>query len=191
MKNYYSLISKTFIYLLLNFFILSSSAKSAEQISFVSGIFNRTITIDLLDNLAKTGEAQGSLKNILKFSNQSPKDLANLLNQEFDLPLTITSKLMYSTIGEVIILRVAKIIYPIKIRDKSITVPAIRSGVIGGILIGNGKLSLIQFFKSYPNKTIAINIPALSKIINKVDSMSELIKFFSSSPLEGIKKDTG
>ena len=95
---------------------------------------------------------------------------------------------MYSSIGEVVILRVSKIIYPKKIRDKSITIPAIRSGIISGIIEGEGKLNLMQFLKSYPNKTIAINIPALNKVLNKVESMSELINFFSGSPLPEIKK---
>ena len=95
---------------------------------------------------------------------------------------------MYSTIGEVIILRVAKIIHPRKINDKNITIPAIRAAVIDGIVKNNGNLNFLQFIKSYPNKTMAINVPALYKILNRVESMSELIKFFSTSPLEGIKK---
>ena len=95
---------------------------------------------------------------------------------------------MYSTIGEVIIMRIAKIIHPLKIKDNAISVPAIRSAVANGIVKGNGKLNLLQFLKSYPNKTISINIPALYKILNKVESMNELIKFFSDSPLKGTKK---
>ena len=172
----------------LNFFVLIPIAKSAEQLSLINGIFSRNISIELIEDLAKTGKAKGSLKNILNLSNQSPVEISNLLNQKYDLPLETTSKLIYSSIGEVIILRVAKIIYPIKIKDKSITIPAIRSGVISGIVQGNGKLNLIQFLKSYPNKTIAINIAALNKILTKVESMSELIQFFSGSSLKEIKK---
>ena len=84
----------------------------------------------------------------------------------------------------------SKIIYPIKLPDTAISIPAIRSAVISGIVIGNGKLTLIQFLKSYPNKTIAINIPALSKIISKVESVSDLVKFFSNSPLDQNAKGT-
>ncbi len=164
------------------------SVNSAEQISFVSGIFNRTIPIEYLDHLAKTGETKGSLENIISLSNQDPEKLASLLNQSVDLPLVTTSKLMYSKIGDVIIKRVAKIIYPIRIHDISITVPAIRAGVTNGIVVGNGKLTLIQFLKSYPNKIMAINMPALNQVIDKVDSMSDLVKFFSDSPLEKLQK---
>ena len=172
----------------LNLFMFMPSASAAEQISLEYGIFSRTLSIDLLEHLAKTGEAKKPLKNIMRFGNQSPTTLSKLLKEEHDLPLITTSKLMYSSIGEVIIIRVAKIIHPIKMKDNSVSIPAIRSGVINGIVQGNGKLSLIQFLKSYPNKTIAINIPALSKVLNKVETMNELIKFFADSPITGIKK---
>ena len=171
-----------------NSFLLTPSVKAAENLSLVYGIFSRTISIESLDELAKTGKANRRLKNIIKISNQSSSELARLLNEQFELELVVTSKLMYSSIGEAILLRVAKIMHPKKITDKSISIPAIRSGVIKGIDKGNGKLSLIEFMKSYPNKTIAINVPALFKVLNKVESISELITFFSNSPLQGIKE---
>ena len=34
---------------------------------------------------------------------------------------------------------------------------------------------------------VAINIDELEKVINKVESMSELVEFFSDSPLEKLK----
>ena len=172
----------------LNIFIIIPSAKSAEKLSLVYGLFSRTISVDSIEHLANTGKAKNKLKNLLRLSNQSPKELSELLNQEFELPLTVTSKLLYSKIGDVIITRVAKIIYPFKLKEHPIRIPAIRSGVINGIVIGNGKLTIMQFLKSYPNKNMSINILALTKILNKAESMSELIAFFSDSPLEGMKK---
>ena len=174
--------------LCVNSFLLIPSIKSAENLSLDYGIFNRTISIESLNQLAKTGKAKRRLKNIIKISNQSCNEIASLLNENLELELVITSKLMYSKIGEAILLQVAKIIHPKKITDKSISIPALRSGVIKGIVKENGKLSLIEFMKSYPNKTIAINVPALFKVLNKVESISELIEFFSNSPLKGIKE---
>jgi len=180
---------KTILFFMpLNIFLITPSAKPAENILLENGIFSRTISINSVEELATTGKAKGTLKNLMRLSNQSPEKISNLLNQEYNLPLVTTTKLMYSSIGEVVIFRISKIIYPKKIKDKSITIPAIRSGVISGIIEGEGKLNLMQFLKSYPNKTIAINIPALNKVLNKVESMSELINFFSGSPLPEIKK---
>ena len=80
------------------------SIKAAEHIRLKNGIFNRTISIRSLENLTMTGKPKGTLNNLLIFSNQSPKELAQLLKQEYNLDLVTTSKLMYSSIGEVIML---------------------------------------------------------------------------------------
>ena len=64
---------------------------------------------------------------------------------------------------------------------------ALRSSVIKGIYLGNGKINLIKFFESYPTETVILNVNALSKVMNKVESISELLKFFTNKPLEKIK----
>jgi len=53
--------------------------------------------------------------------------------------------------------------------------------------IGNGKINLINFFEGYPTKTVILDVSALSKVMNKVESISELLTFFTNSPLEKIK----
>ena len=73
------------IILWINIFLLMPTVKSAEQLSLVNGIFSRTITIESLDELAKTGEAKGSLKNLIRLSNQSPEEVSRLLNEAFEL----------------------------------------------------------------------------------------------------------
>ena len=64
---------------------------------------------------------------------------------------------------------------------------ALRSSVIKGLNTGNGKINLVSFFESYPTKTVILNVNALSKVMNKVESISELLDFFTSKPLEKIK----
>ena len=169
-------------------FTICPSSKAAEQVAFVSGAFKRTVSVENIEHLARTGEAKDLLKDFVRFSNEDPKKIATLLNESVELPLVLTSKLMYSSIGEVILRRVAKIIYPVKVPDRSVSVPAIRSAVIKGLLAKDENLNLIDFLKAYPNKIIAINVPALTKVINKVETMTDLVKFFSNSPLEGLKE---
>ena len=64
---------------------------------------------------------------------------------------------------------------------------ALRSSVIQGIKIGDGEINLINFFEGYPTKTVILNVNALSKVMNKVESISELLDFFSNSPLDKFK----
>ena len=161
---------------------------AAEKVRFAASVFDRTVDMKDIDNLASTGKSKGLLKSMIKLSNTTEKEVSDLLNQEFDLPLVSTSKLMYSQIGKVIILRISKIIYPLKTRKPSVSVPAIRAGVTKSIIEGDGKMTLNSFLRNYPNKTITINIPALLKVLNKVESISDLVNFFSNSPLEVTKK---
>ena len=55
---------------------------------------------------------------------------------------------------------------------------ALRASVIQGINIGNGKINLINFFEGYPTKTVILDVNALSKVMNKVESISELLDLF-------------
>ncbi len=161
-------------------------ANSAEKVALVSGAFVRSIKVSNIEHLAETGEARGFLRDALRFSNQNPKDLVEILNQEVELPLVTTSRLMNSKIGIVIIGRVAKIIHPLKVPDKSVSVPALRSAVIVGLKEGDGKINAVRFLKAYPNKTLAINIPLLYNLMNRVETISDVIKYFSSSPLQDL-----
>jgi len=53
--------------------------------------------------------------------------------------------------------------------------------------MGDGKINIIRFFENYPTKTVILDVRALSKILNKVESINELLKFFTDSPLNKIK----
>ena len=94
---------------------------------------------------------------------------------------------MNSKIGEVFLNRLSKIIYPNKIVNKKLSTKAIRSGIIVSSYNNNEKINLIDFFKAYPNKNIAINLNALSKTLEKVESLKELIKFYSNAPFKKLK----
>ena len=173
---------------LLGFFLMTSlpTAYSAEKVALVSGAFKRSIKVENIEHLAKTGEAKGFLKDALRFGNQNPKELVEILNQEVELPLVTTTRLMYSRIGIVIMSRVAKIIHPLKVPDNEVAVPALRSAVIIGLKEGQRKINAISFPKAYPNKTMAVNLPQLFALMNKVETINDVIKFFASSPLEDL-----
>ena len=161
-------------------------ANAAEEVSLVSGAFRRSISVSDLEYLAESGIARGLLKDALKFSKQKPKDVSKLLNQKVKLPISLISRLMDTRIGNVIISRVSKIIYPLKVLESSVSIPALRAGVINGLQIGKGNLDAISFLKAYPSESMAINLPALFGIMEKAESVSELVKFFADSPLENL-----
>ena len=182
------LIIKIFL-ILINFqFIFNiSKAKAAEEIKIVYNIFSRTIKVNSLKTFAKEGNSTRKLKRILKATGSPDKEIRSILNKEFEIPITIASKLVYSEIGNVFLTRLSSIIHPPKADDERTGVLALRASVIKGINLGNGKINLVNFFEGYPTKTVILDVNALSKVMNKVESISELLDFFTNSPLEKIK----
>ena len=147
--------------------VITTPALAAKDVALVSGAFRRSLSVDDLAYLAETGKPRGLMVDILRLSNQNPEDVAKLLNQELNLPLVLTSRLMSTRIGDVIIRRVARIIYPLMVPSPDVSVPAIRAGVINGLQIDDGGLTAIKFLKAYPAEVMEVNIPALMAVIEK------------------------
>ena len=170
----------------LSLFTVGSPSLAATDVALVSGGFRRSIPVKEFEHLANTGEAIGLLGNLLEISKQDPEEMSKLLNQQLSVPLVLTSRLINTRIGEAIIRRVARIIYPIYTPRAEVSVPAIRAGIINGLHQTDG-LTAVGFLKAYPNQVMAVNLPALFAVIEKTESIASLVKFFSDSPLDGLK----
>ena len=162
-------------------------AYSAEEIKITYSIFSRTIKVNSLKTFAKEGKSTRKLKRILRATGSPDKEIRAVLNKDFEVPITIASKLIYSEIGNVFLTRLSSIIHPPRATDERTGILALRASVIQGIYKGNGKINLVNFFEGYPTKTVILDVSALSKVMNKVESISELLTFFTNSPLEKIK----
>jgi len=188
MKFSKSLIPRIFLILFINqIFFNVPKAQSAEKIKIIYSIFSRTVTVDSLKTFAENGNSSKSLRKILNATGSSDEKIQSILNNKFEIPITIASKLVYSEIGNVFLNRLSSILHTPNTNDERTGRLALRSSVIQGLYTGNGKIDLVSFFKSYPTKTVILNVNALSKVMNKVQSISELLDFFTSKPLEKIK----
>ncbi len=188
MKFSKSFIPRIFLILFINqIFFNVPKAQSAEKIKIIYSIFSRTITVDSLKTFAESGNSSKSLRKILNATGSSDEKIQSILNNKFEIPITIASKLVYSEIGNVFLNRLSSILHTPNTNDERTGMLALRSSVIKGLYTGNGKINLVSFFESYPTKTVILNVNALSKVMNKVQSISELLDFFTSKPLEKIK----
>ena len=176
-----------FILVISPLFLNVPKANTAEEIKITYSIFSRTIKVNSLKTFAKEGKSTRQLQKILKGTGSPDKEIRTILNKDFEVPITIASKLVYSEIGDVFLTRLSSIIHPTRATDERTGMLALRASVIQGIKIGNGKINLINFFEGYPTKTVILDVSALSKVMNKVESISELLTFFTNSPLEKIK----
>ena len=183
------------LFLIKTFFILISSqllfnvskANAAEEIKIIYSVFSRIIEVNSLKTFAEEGKSTKKLKRILKATGSPDQEIRSVLKNDFEIPITIASKLVYSEIGNVFLTRLSSIIHPSRANDEKTGMLALRASIVQGINIGNGKINLINFFEGYPTKTIILDVNALSKVMNKVESISELLDFFTNSPLEKIK----
>jgi len=164
-----------------------SQVNAAEEIKITYSIFSRTIKVNSLKTFAEKGNSPKNLKRILKTTGSPDKEIRSVLNKDFEIPITIASKLVYSEIGNIFLTRLSSIIHPPRADDERTGMLALRSSIVKGIKLGNGKINLINFFEGYPTKTVILDVNALSKVMNKVESISELFDFFTNSPLEKIK----
>ena len=188
MKFSKNIIPKISLLLITNGFIFNTpDVKSAENIKIIYSIFSRTIEIDSLKKFAEEGYASKNLRRILRATGSSDEEIQDTLNKKFEVPITIASKLVNSEIGNVFLTRLSSIIHPPRATDEKTGKLALKASVIQGLDLGDGKINLLNFFESYPTKTVILNVNALSKVLNKVESISELLEFFTNSPLEKIK----
>ena len=162
-------------------------AGAAENLVFVSGAFRRSIPVADLEHLAKTGQPRGLLADVLSFSRQNPQEIAKLLNQSLRLPVTLVSRLLNTRIGEAILQRFSVIVFPLKASQAG--VPALRSAMVLGVVEGNGSISALSFLRAYPAQEMEVSIPALMTRVRKASSITELVRFFTESPLDGLRGD--
>ena len=142
-----------FILVISPLFFNVPKANAAEEIKITYSIFTRTIKVNSLKTFAEEGKSTRKLKRILKATGSPDKEIRTVLNKNFEVPITIASKLVYSEIGNVFLTRLSSIIHPPRATDERTGLLALRASVIQGINIGNGKINLINFFEGYPTKT--------------------------------------
>ena len=71
-------------------------ANAAEEIKITYSIFSRTIKINSLKTFANEGKSTRKLKRILAATGSADKEIISVLSKDFEVPITIASKLVYS-----------------------------------------------------------------------------------------------
>ena len=85
----------SFILVSFSFFFNVPKTYAAEEIKLIYSIFSRTIKVNSLKTFAKEGKSTKKLKRILKTTGSPDKEIRAVLNKDFEVPITIASKLIY------------------------------------------------------------------------------------------------
>jgi len=163
----------------------TSPTPAAENVVFVSGAFRRSIPVADLERLAASGQARGLLGDLLRFSNQKPEDVQKMLKESVSLPIGMVSRLLNTRIGIAILDRFSTIVHPLRASEDGMV--ALRSAIVLGLNNEQKSLSAISFLRAYPTREMAVSIPALLALMEKASSIAELVRFFSESPLDGLR----
>ena len=106
MKFSKNLFFKIFLLLITNLIFFNiPNVRSAENIKIIYSIFSRTITIDSLKDFSEEGKSSNKLRKILNATGSSDEEILSVLNKNFEIPITIASKLVYSEIGNIFLTR--------------------------------------------------------------------------------------
>ena len=93
------LIFKIFFILVISpLFFNFPKANAAEEIKITYSIFSRTIKVNSLKTFAKGGKSTKKLKRILNATGSPDKEIRTVLNKDFEVPIKISSKIVYSEI---------------------------------------------------------------------------------------------
>ena len=141
---------------------------TAEEIKITYSIFSRTIKVNSLKTFAEEGKSTRQLKRILKATGSPDNEIRTVLNKNFEVPITIASKLVYSEIGDVFLTRLSSIIHPTRAVDEETGKLALRSSVIQGINVGNGKITKIKNILDIKNLLTFIYIFAPAAILTSL-----------------------
>lgn len=163
----------------------AAPAVATENIVFVSGAFRRTIYTRDLESFVRTGVPSGLLADVLRFSKQNPASVRSLLTTELPVPVTLTSRLLNTRIGVALLTRATAVVHPL--RAPRAGVPALRSALVLGVADGGGKLSPLGVLRAYPAEEMAIDLPQLLGLLKKASTISDLVRFFSEAPLDGLR----
>ena len=164
---------------------LQQRSQAADNVVFVTGAFRRSISVADLVFLAETGQARGLMADVLAIAKQKPAEIAKLLKAELAIPLVLTSRLLNTRLGEAVLARVAQIVYPLY--AKRVGIQALRAGILNALAQGDGRINAISFLKAYPVAEMEVSIPALLAVLEKAKSISQLVQFFTDSPLDGLR----
>ena len=168
--------------------LLPQSSQAAENVVFVSGAFRRSISVADLVFLAETGQARGLMADVLAVAKQNPAEIGKLLKAELAIPLVLTSRLLNTRLGEAVLARVSQILYPLY--AKKVGIQALRAGILNALAKGDGRISAVSFLQAYPVDEMEVSIPALLAVMQKAKSISQLVQFFTDSPLDGLRGDS-
>ena len=145
--------------------------ESAETVNFRFNIFEVSVSVDDLENFAKTGELRGALDMASRYI--SPSDMANfrrILTERADVPVSLLSRFLYTSQGEKALDILGNFI---KTGPNLSGNRAIRAAAVLATADKQNSLSLLNFLRKFPTSDIYFDI---QEGLQTVGELSDLLQ---------------
>ena len=166
---------------LLHSLLLALPSSSAEQVYINYGMLERSISVDVLETYAETGEVEDALEVYRRYL--TPEQMAQLrtgLTTSIDLDVVAVAQFLYTPQGEAILAWLGEVIQTAGRQNGAL---AIRGAVIQAAADPDGGLNVLNVLKYFPTSGIRLDLQQLLGIsqiaiaeINQTSQLTEQIQ---------------
>jgi hypothetical protein len=134
--------------------VLSSlPVDAAERVVLKYRIFRRSIQVEELSDLAKTGTVSPALRAHLRLANQDPNDLRQLLQREVPINWLLLDRILNTPVGDAMLDEMSKAIHTPSGEGSR---QAMRSALVMSARNGN-KIQMIEVLENYPTEAVHVD----------------------------------
>jgi predicted dienelactone hydrolase len=163
---------------LLSVLLTTVPTKAAETISFVYSPFQRSLSVQSLEEFARTGQVNPDLDflfRLARVSEATQTQLRQALVARAEIDPILPSRFFYSEVGEDVLNHMGHYIaIPQGLNGEY----ALRSALILSALDPQG-LTLLNFLHQYPNETIWIDVQELLVLQEAIDQVVRATTYFT------------
>ncbi|WP_341526488.1 alpha/beta hydrolase [Nostoc sp. UHCC 0302] len=128
-------------------------AFAAERVVLKYSVFRESLSVEELSTFAQTGEVSRSLRVNLALARQNPKVVRQYLTEPVKVNLLLLDKVLNSSIGNVILDEISKVIHtPSRRADRQ----ALRAALILSAK-QDERVSVIEIIKNYPTSEVEVD----------------------------------
>ena len=144
-------------------------AQAAERIYVTYGLLERSITIDALENFAKTGELDDDLYVYTRYvSPDQRKQLRSALQTKADVSPVAISQFLYSPQGELLLKRLGQVVQSEARTDGSV---GIRAALILAAADSTEGFSPLSIIRKFPTRGIRVDLQKTLQVAGELQRL--------------------
>ena len=159
---------RPFAILLLLVSLQAGTAMAADRVTVTYGLLERSLSVQALEDYAKTGQASKELRSYLaNLNEQQEAQLQRVLLTRADLNVVAVSQFLYTEQGEILLQRLGEVI---RTEANLSGFYAIRSALILAAAQPDG-LTLLNVLKQFPLSDLRIDLNRTLQIFNDLQAL--------------------